>query len=872
MSSDGVGIELGFKFKADQDGYISGIRFYKVAGMTGAHTASLWDTFGNRIAQAISTNESPAGWQEVNFSPVAVTANTIYTASVFMADGNYVATPNFFTSDITNSPLLAPQHGTTAARDAGGNSGQGVYNPSGSSLYPMNSFNMANYWIDVSYVTSLETGSLIVSAKTPAADSSEVSLTDAITATFDRPLDETTVAGASFTVKDGQGSTVPGAVSYDATTYMAKFVPNTIWQTDTTYTVTLNGEGTDPAVADMQGYKLAVDYVWSFTTTAVALECPCAIRNGQNPAGSDTYRDTSVNGLELGMKVIPTANGYLTALRFYKPIINPETTHIGHVWGANGVSLATVTFTNESAYGWQEAILSSPLPVVKDKVYIISYGMPTPYYQAKFNSFTQPMSSLGFTAYPAGDTRNTATGSGTGNPVYATTAGAYPSSSSLNNVDYYLDAVFSLSSTNPIPRPQIVNTQPSDESYAVLRTTSGSATFDQPLDGSTVNSTTVQAFDESGSSVAGTVSYDSSKRMVTFTPTGSFSYDATYTLRLSSQIANTQGVSLGADYSWSFTTGSPLAADMNQGNGGPILVVTTDANPSSSYYAEILRTEGFTYFDVKDVSLLSAAALSGYATVILSETTLTQPQVDMLSSWVNGGGSLIAMRPDKKLAGLLGLTDAGSLSTNQYMRTNTASPVGMGIVDDTIQFKGAADNYTLSGASVAATLYSDATTATSYPAATTREVGLGTAGAFTYDLAQSIIGLHQGNIAWSRQDRNGDGYIRTNDLFFGPRAGDVQPDWLDSNKMAIPQADEQQRLLANMITEAMREHLPAPRFWYLPDDQKVALVLAGDDHDRTNDSGTEQIINDWLNESPSGCSVADWQCVRASHYVFVGGA
>ena len=34
----------------------------------------------------------------------------------------------------------------------------------------------------------------------------------------------------------------------------------------------------------------------------------------------------------------------------------------------------------------------------------------------------------------------------------------------------------------------------------------------------------------------------------------------------------------------------------------------------------------------------------------------------MLTSWVNAGGNLIAMRPDKQLAGLLGLTDAARRS------------------------------------------------------------------------------------------------------------------------------------------------------------------------------------------------------------------
>ncbi len=37
-------------------------------------------------------------------------------------------------------------------------------------------------------------------------------------------------------------------------------------------------------------------------------------------------------------------------------------------------------------------------------------------------------------------------------------------------------------------------------------------------------------------------------------------------------------------------------------------------------------------------------------------------------------------------------------------------------------------------------------------------------------------------------------------MFFGAKAGDVQPDWMDTSKIAIPQADEQQRLLVNLIT------------------------------------------------------------------------
>jgi hypothetical protein len=249
---------------------------------------------------------------------------------------------------------------------------------------------------------------------------------------------------------------------------------------------------------------------------------------------------------------------------------------------------------------------------------------------------------------------------------------------------------------------------------------------------------------------------------------------------------------------------------------------------------------------------------------------LSQSQADMFTDWVNAGGNLVAMRPDAKLETLLGLTSAGTTRSNQYLLTDTSTDPGQGIVGETIQFKGTADNYTLSGATKVATLYSDASTSTSNPAVTYKDVGSngGTAVAFTYDLAKSIIALHQGNTTWTGTDRDGDAVIRSNDMYFGAKTGDVQPDYVDLNKIHIPQADEQQRLLANIITKATKDSQPMPRFWYLPHDYKAAVVMAGDDHGLSAAGGIGKPFNDWLSNSPTDCSLMDWQCVRSSGYVY----
>ena len=138
---------------------------------------------------------------------------------------------------------------------------------------------------------------------------------------------------------------------------------------------------------------------------------------------------------------------------------------------------------------------------------------------------------------------------------------------------------------------------------------------------------------------------------------------------------------------------------------------------------------------------------------------------------------------------------------------------------------------------------------------TLRSVGSsgGQAAAFTFDLARSVVYTRQGNPAWAGQERDGVSGIRPDDLFYGAKAGDVQPDWLDTNKIAIPQADEQQRLLVNLITLMERDKLPLPRFWYLPRGKKAVVVMSGDDHSPTQaPGGTASNFDRFKALSPAG--------------------
>ena len=214
------------------------------------------------------------------------------------------------------------------------------------------------------------------------------------------------------------------------------------------------------------------------------------------------------------------------------------------------------------------------------------------------------------------------------------------------------------------------------------------------------------------------VTYNATTTTATLTPTAGLASSTTYTATVkggSNGVKSSSGDPLASDFSWSFTTVAPV---VNNGPGGPILVITSSANPFSRYYGEILSAEGFNEYLLADISTVTSTTLANYDVAILGDMSLTSAQVSMLTTWVNGGGELIAMHPDKQLAGLLGLTSSTSVLSNSYLVVQTSTGPGVGIVGQSIQFHGPADQYTLNGASSFATLYSNASTSTNSPAVT----------------------------------------------------------------------------------------------------------------------------------------------------------
>ena len=139
-------VELGVKFRSDVAGTITGIRFYKASANTGAHVGNLWTSNGTLLATATFINETASGWQQVLFAtPVAIDPHTVYVASYHANNGHYSCDVNYFTGKGMDHP---PLH--ALANDVCG--GNGVYAYGANSVFPHQTWNTANYYVDVMFV------------------------------------------------------------------------------------------------------------------------------------------------------------------------------------------------------------------------------------------------------------------------------------------------------------------------------------------------------------------------------------------------------------------------------------------------------------------------------------------------------------------------------------------------------------------------------------------------------------------------------------------------------------------------------------------------------------------------------------------------
>jgi hypothetical protein len=406
-------VEVGVRFTSEANGYINGIRFYKGATNTGTHVGNLWSVSGQLLASGTFSGESASGWQQMNFStPVSIAAGAVYVASYHTNTGGYSYTGAYFGAAYDAAPLHAP------ASAAGAGNGVYLYGPS---AFPTQSYNAANYWVDVVFNTVfVDSVPPSVTTQTPTPGATKVPVTSTATATFNKAVTPATI---SFAIKAPSGSALPATLTYDASKLTANLAPTAALTLGTTYTATVSG------ATDGSGNVMA-PVSWTFTTVA----CPCTIFGASAAPTTPSVNDP--NSVELGVKFSTAVNGTITGVRFFKGGANTGT-HVANLWTATGTLLATATFTGETTSGWQQVNFTTPVSVTANTTYVVSYHTNTGNYAADGGYFA----TQGAGAWPV-----TALGAGVAGPngVYAYGASSTFPTGSWNSTNYWVDVVFAI--------------------------------------------------------------------------------------------------------------------------------------------------------------------------------------------------------------------------------------------------------------------------------------------------------------------------------------------------------------------------------------------------------------------------------------------
>jgi len=502
-SGDTNSIEVGVQFRSDNDGVITGLRFYKASTNTGTHVGHLWTSSGALLGTVTFTAESGSGWQEVQFaSPIPITANTVYVASYFAPSGHYSADSTYFsTVGYDDAPLHALANGVAG--------GDGVYIYSATpGVFPTTNFNATNYWVDVVLVSGSTfdisgnigglggvgaTVSLSGSANAVTTTDSSgdfqfaglVNGTYTITpsnpgVTFTPPSSTVTINNLSVSnVNFGSVVTSPLSISGTITnggglgTSVTLVGPATLSvSADSSGNYSFNGliRGSYTVIPSEAGYiflpgSQAVSLTNASVTGVNFMGQPCLCTSIWQLTDSPSSVDSGdSNSVEVGVKFRADASGTIEAVRFFKASTNTGT-HIGHIWSSTGVLLGSVTFTNENASGWQEAMFSPPVTVSANTVYIASYFAPVGHYSADIQYFA-----------PSGvdDPPLHALADGVSGPdgVYAYGGGPIFPNSGINATNYWVDVVFA-----PSPPHNISGTITGAGGEGTLVTLSGGSTL-----------------------------------------------------------------------------------------------------------------------------------------------------------------------------------------------------------------------------------------------------------------------------------------------------------------------------------------------------------------------------------------------------------
>ncbi|MDB9449948.1 N,N-dimethylformamidase beta subunit family domain-containing protein, partial [Dolichospermum circinale] len=342
-------------------------------------------------------------------TPLNIQANTTYVVSV-NSNTYYAFTSNGLGTTLTNGDLSAVADGSN-----------GVYDLTPGS-FPAQSYQNSNYFRDVVFAPTVSNpnnkpGTVAISGVTAQGNTLTANIADpdgltrvSITYTWQQSSNGTTwqnITGATNQTLTLDSSLIGQQVRVNAT-----------------YTDAIGGSENILSLASSPISAL-LESIFTSTTTP----------------SQPNFTDGPGVDYELGMKFTSTKAGQIQAIRYYK---SPSEigTHVGRIWSSTGTLLASVTFTNETASGWQQQALSTPVTIPANTTYVVSVNT-NGYYTDTPNGFATAITNGDLTA-PVGA------------GVYNETISAFPSQV-YQNENYFRDIVFAPTAPNPNNKPGTVS-------------------------------------------------------------------------------------------------------------------------------------------------------------------------------------------------------------------------------------------------------------------------------------------------------------------------------------------------------------------------------------------------------------------------------
>jgi hypothetical protein len=216
---------------------------------------------------------------------------------------------------------------------------------------------LAGTALAVNYVWSFTTGAATavtlptVISTTPTSGETGVALNKQIAATFSVVMDAATIQTTTFTLMQGT-TPVSGFVSYSVKT--ATFAPLSNLAPNTTYTATIT-----TGAKDLAGNALAVNYVWSFTTTVnsftVTLSSNPLLGGIVTQSGTGTYNSGS------SVTVTATPNAGYTFTSWKENGIVVPSANASYTFTISGNRILEANFIVVSPIQYTVTLSSNPL-------------------------------------------------------------------------------------------------------------------------------------------------------------------------------------------------------------------------------------------------------------------------------------------------------------------------------------------------------------------------------------------------------------------------------------------------------------------------------------------------------------------------------